>query len=74
MLTSAKKDFSKGIRVYDIPKDSKIFCIAADGSTYVVFHRIYGMHSYCTTEKGAIVYVSTRQPLAKIGENVYELA
>ena len=30
----------------------------SDGSTYIVFHHLDGMYSYCTTEKGAPIHIN----------------
>lgn len=53
------------IRLYDIPPLSKIYCDVSDGSTYVIFHHVDGMYSYCTTEKHGRVHLMCATPLEK---------
>jgi len=42
------------LRLYDIEREAKIYLTdtmsLTDGSTYVRFHHLDGMYSYCTTE------------------------
>lgn len=52
-----------GLRLYDIPKESKIYCYASDGSSYVTFHHLDGMYSLCTSEKGSICHLRASTPL-----------
>lgn len=60
--------------LYQIPKDSKIYVEASDGSSYVTFHDVDGMYSYCTTEKtNGIVHLSRMTPL-KAKDDGYEIA
>ena len=60
------------LRLWDIPKGSKIFCKSSDGSTYVIFNHLDGMYSHCTSEKGATVHLGGAQPLVKV-EGGYKL-
>lgn len=69
-----KKKLEEGvIYLYGVPQESKIECTASDGSTFVIFHHLDGMYSYCTTEKGAVVHLSVHQTLKKEGDH-YVLA
>lgn len=54
------------MKLYNIPKESKIFCEATDGSTYIIFHHLDGKFSYCTTENGATVHLSASQLLNEV--------
>lgn len=58
----------KDIKLYDIPRDSRINCECEDGSSFIVFRRLDGMYSYCETEKGGVTHLSAVCPLEKDGE------
>ena len=45
------------MKLFEIPRKSKVYCSASDGSEYVMFEKIDGMYSYCVTEKGSIVHL-----------------
>lgn len=49
-----------------IPKDSKIFCDASDGSKYIIFRHLDGIYSYCDTEKGGYINLSASTPLEEV--------
>ncbi len=51
------------MKLYDIPRESKIYCESSDGSEYITFHHIDGMYSYCHTEKGNPVHLGASQEL-----------
>ena len=53
------------MKLYDIPKDSKIYAECSDGSTYFIFNHIDGMYSHCTTEKGGTAHLGASQRLIK---------
>lgn len=53
----------KPMRLYDIPRKSKIYEESTDGSTYFTYHHPDGMYSYCVTEKGGVVHLGMMQPL-----------
>ena len=57
------------MKLYEIPRDSKIKCECSDGSKYITFHRIDGMYSFCSTEKGGICHLFAGTELEK--ENDY---
>lgn len=61
------------IKLYDIPRNSRIDCELDDGSTYLTFDHLDGMYSYCTTEKGGVMHLRGGAPLEKIGEKHYKL-
>lgn len=61
------------MKLWDIPRESKIVADGiSDGSTYIMFHHIDGMYSYCTTEKGGVIHLSAATPLKQVGDH-YEL-
>ena len=60
------------MKLYELPRDSKIYCEASDGSKSVIFHHLDGMYSYCTTEKGAVVHIGASQELKEY-EDGYKL-
>ncbi len=45
------------MKLYDLKEGDKIKCEVSDGSRYIVFHRINGMHSYCESEKGNPIHL-----------------
>jgi len=51
------------MKLYDIPKDSKIYAECSDDSTYFIFNHIDGAFSHCTTEKGGIAHLGASQDL-----------
>lgn len=51
------------MKLWGIPKNSKIYCKVNDGSSYVIFHHIDGMYSFCKSEKGKICHLSASTPL-----------
>lgn len=62
------------MKLYEIPRESRIVGLdAEDGSTYITFHHLDGMYSYCTTEKGGVCHLSASMPLKMVSEGVYEL-
>lgn len=55
------------MKLYDIPKGSKIFCDVSDGSKFVIFDHLDGMYSHCTPEKGGgPVHLSGGTPLVAV--------
>jgi hypothetical protein len=52
-------------RLFDIDRESKIYGECSDGSAYLIFHRLDGAYSYCTTEKGGVIHLSVGTPLEK---------
>lgn len=58
----------KQLRLYDIPRGSKIKCDCSDGSTYITFNKLDGMYSHCTTEKGGTTHLRASAPLKKEGD------
>ena len=53
------------IKLYEIPRDSKIYDSVSDGSSYFIFRRLDGMYSYCLSEKGEVCHLSASQELVK---------
>lgn len=53
------------IKLYDIPRDSKIYNSVDDGSSYFIFKHLDGMYSYCESEKGGICHLGANQELVK---------
>lgn len=45
------------MKLYEIPRGSKIYESASDGSSYITFHTLDGLFSYCETEKGHPVHL-----------------
>ena len=54
---------NKMIELYKIPEGSKIYTKCSDESSYLVFNRLDGVYSHCTTEKGNTVNLSVNTPL-----------
>jgi len=53
------------MKLYEIPRGSKIMCECSDGSEYIIFDHIDGMYSYCTTEKGEVCHLGASEELVK---------
>ena len=45
------------MKLYDIPEHSKIYEECSDDSTFLIFHHLDGMYSYCKTEKGGVMHL-----------------
>jgi hypothetical protein len=52
------------LKLMDIPRGSKIYCTASDGSKYLTFNHLDGMYSHCTTEAGGTAHLGVWTPLA----------
>lgn len=50
-------------KLYEIPKNSKIYVECSDNSTYIIFHHIDGAYSYCKTENSNVIHLSASTPL-----------
>lgn len=53
-------------KLLDLPRDKGVKIYSdeiSDGSKYIVFHHIDGMYSYCKTEKGGVIHLSSSTPL-----------
>lgn len=61
------------MKLYEIKKGSKIVCELSDGSNYLIFDHLDGIYSYCITEKGGVVHLSTLAELKEV-DGHYELA
>lgn len=66
MNSVTKKKKQRIIKLHEIKQNSKIFCELSDGSTYIMFHHLDGMYSYCITEKGAVVHLFLGAELEKV--------
>lgn len=53
------------VKLYDIPRDSKIYNDVSDGSKYFMFKRLDGMYSYCVSEKGGVCHLGASTELKK---------
>lgn len=51
------------VKLYSIPRGSKVYVGATDGSEYIIFNRLDGAYSHCTTENGETVHLSATTPL-----------
>lgn len=45
------------MKLYEIPRQSKIYEEVSDGSSYFIYDHEDGMYSYCVSEKGAVVHL-----------------
>lgn len=59
-------------KLHEIPQGSKIMCECSDGSSYIIFNKIDGMYSHCTTEKGGVMNLDASMLLKKVGDH-YEI-
>jgi hypothetical protein len=51
------------IKLYEIPRNSKIYIECSDESSYLIFNKLDGMYSHCTTEKGNTTHLTVFTPL-----------
>ena len=56
------------MKLYEIPKKSKIYCECEDKSNFIIFEHLDGFYSYCKTEKGGIVHLGACQELVKFND------
>ena len=49
--------------LHEIKRGSKIYGGCSDGSTFLIFHNLDGMYSFCRTEKGGITHLYRFQEL-----------
>ena len=63
LLNAPRLKENKMIKLYKIPRNSKIYIKCSDGSSYLIFNRVVGMYSYCTTEKSNTIHLSVNTPL-----------
>ena len=65
------------MKLYDLKRDSgtKIYCDLSDGSTYIIFHHIDGMYSYCKSENGEVVHLYAGTDLVPVEgeENAFNI-
>lgn len=60
------------IKLYNAPRNTKIYCTCSDGSNYLIFKHIDGMFSFCETEKGGIIHLGATSELEPF-EDGYKL-
>jgi len=53
------------MKLYEIPRQSKIYETVSDGSSYFIYDHPDGAYSYCISEKGAICHLSMSQELVE---------
>ena len=51
------------MKLYEIPRNSKIYEEVSDGSKYFIFDHLDGMYSYCVSEKGGVCQLGASQEL-----------
>lgn len=51
------------MKLHEIPKQSKIYTETSDGSSYIIFHHLDGLFSYCETEKGGVCHLHINENL-----------
>lgn len=51
------------MKLYEIPRESKIYEPVNDGSEYFIFNKLDGMYSVCTSEKGGLCHLGASQEL-----------
>jgi hypothetical protein len=53
------------MKLYEIPKKSKIYEEVSDGSSYFIYDHLDGMYSYCVSEKGGVCHLGRMQELVE---------
>lgn len=43
------------MKLHQLHPKSKIYCEVSDGSTYILYHHIDGIYSFCTSEKDNVI-------------------
>jgi hypothetical protein len=61
------------MKLYDIPRHSKIMCELSDGSSFLMFDHLDGMYSFCMSENGNVVHLAGRTELEKQEDGSYKL-
>ncbi len=51
------------MKLYEIPRKSKIYESVSDGSDYFIFHKLDGAYSYCVSEKGGVFHLGANTDL-----------
>ena len=54
------------MKLYQLKKGAIIKEKTDDGSKYITFHKIDGMYSYCTTDKGNVIHLRANTELEPI--------
>lgn len=62
---SIKRTINKNMKLYEIPRQSKIYEEVSDGSSYFTYDHEDGMYSYCVSEKGAVVHLYIGTPMVE---------
>jgi hypothetical protein len=61
------------MKLYEIPRESKIYETVSDGSEYLIFYKLDGAYSFCVSEKGGVCHISARTELEPF-EDGYKLS
>ena len=61
------------MKLYEIPRESKIYTPVSDGSKYFIFHKLDGAYSYCVSEKGGVCHLGANTDLEPF-EDGYKLS
>lgn len=56
------------MKLYDIPKGSKLKVATNRGEEVVTFHHIDGAYSYITAEDGEVMHLGASQEMKKEGD------
>ena len=62
------------IPLYKLPMGAKIKCELVDESKYLIFNRLDGMYSHCTTEKGNTTHLYCGTEFTKNDDGSYNIA
>jgi hypothetical protein len=79
-IEEKKRNSRKKIRLYDIPRGSRIKAETTNGDgkklgDFIIFHKLDGMFSYCTIEgTEEVCHLAATQELKLSDEGYYELA
>lgn len=46
------------LKLFDVPKNTKITLREGDCELKLLFHHIDGMYSYCTNHKGTVIHLA----------------
>lgn len=46
------------MKLYDVPRNTKIKCKMGSEEIKLLFHHVDGMYSYCTNDKDEVVHIA----------------